>query len=205
MLHTSIVAAPSTFTAIARLADLLISVEASRFGLIVNDIQTMLSQCESSPVRFFTDDFNSSARVRRNSSFIAAVVKDASGSFSDVKEKLAVIFIKTMLHARTEVASSSGATVAWLTNLLISVETSQFGLVVYHVQVCDANRSARVGRSSCLVTAVVKNASGRRSDVKEEVAFSFTSTMLHALIVTALRTLFAIARLADLLISIRTC
>jgi len=40
--------------------------------------------------------------------------------------------------------------------------------------------------------------------MKEEVAFSFTNTMLHALIVTAPRTLFTIARLADLLIPVRT-
>jgi len=78
MLHTSIVAAPSTFTAIARLADLLISVEAGRSGLIVNNIQTMISRCESSPLRFFTDNFDSRTRVGRNSGFVAAVVEDAS-------------------------------------------------------------------------------------------------------------------------------
>jgi len=205
MLHAGVVTAPSPSTTIARLTDLLISVQASRFGLIVNNIQTMLGHCESSPLRFFTDDFDSRARVSWSSGLVAAVVKDTSGCFSNVKEKLAVIFIKTVLHASSEVAPSSGATIARLTNLLISVETSQFGLVVNNVQVCDANRSARVARSSGLVTAVVKNASGRRSDVKEEVAFSFTNTVLHALIVTASRTLFTIARLADLLISVRTC
>jgi len=79
MLHTSVVAAPSTSTTIARLADLLISVEARRFGLVVDHIQILRSFRESSPHRFFTDDLNGGARVSRNSSLIAAVVKNASG------------------------------------------------------------------------------------------------------------------------------
>jgi len=135
VLHANNIAAPSTFTTVARLADLLICVGTSRFDLVINDFQTMISNGESSSLRFFADDLNSSAKVIRNSSLIAAVVKDASGCFSDVKEKLAVIFIETVLHASIEVASSSGATIARLTDLLISVETSQLGLVVHYVQV----------------------------------------------------------------------
>jgi len=78
-----------------------------------------------------------------------------------VKEKLAVIFIKTMLHTSIVAASSSGTTIARLADLLFSVEAGLFGLVVDHVQVCDFDGSARVSRSSRLFAAVVKNASRR--------------------------------------------
>jgi len=161
VLHASVVATPSTLTTIARLADLLLSVGTCFFGLIVNNIETVLSHCESSPGRFFTDDFNSCARVSRSSSLFAAVVEDAPGCRCDVKEKLAIIFIKAMLHASIVAASSSGSTIARLADLLFSVEAGQLGLVIHHVQVCDFDGSARVSRSSRLVTAVVKNASRR--------------------------------------------
>jgi len=161
ILHAIVVAAPSTSTTIARLADLLISVEARRFGLVVDHIQTLRSFRESSPHRIFTDDLNGGARVSRNSSLIAAVVKNASGGWSDVKEKLALSFIKTMLHASIVAASSTGTTIARLADLLFAVEAGQLGFRIHHVQVCDFDRSARVSRGSSLVAAVVKNASRR--------------------------------------------
>jgi len=119
-----------------------------------------------------------------------------------VKEKLALSFIKTMLHASIVAASSTGTTIARLTDLLFSIEASQLGLVIYHIQVCDFDRSARVSRGSSLVAAVVKNATRRRSDVEEKLALSFTKTVLHASIVAASSTSATIARLTDLLFSI---
>jgi len=109
----------------------------------------------------FTDKFNSGARVSRSSGLIAAIVKDASGCRSDVKEKLALSFIKTMLHASIVAASSTGITIARLTDLLFAVEAGQSGFRIHHVHVGDFDGSTRVGRGSSLVAAVVKNASRR--------------------------------------------
>jgi len=119
-----------------------------------------------------------------------------------VKEKLALSFIKTMLHASIVAASSTGTTIARLTDLLFSIEASQLGLVIYHDQVCDFDRSTRVCGSSSLITVVVKNATRCRSDVEEKLALSFIKTVLHASIVAASSSSTTIARLADLLIPV---
>jgi len=190
MLHTSIVAAASAFTTIARLADLLISIETSRFGLIVNNIQTMFSESGSrswnSTGKFGricrtwrlgrtcrTRELYSCSRVGRGSSVFAAVVQNASGCRSDVKEEFTFSFIKTMLHASVVAAPSTFTTIARLADLLISVEASRFGLIVNNMQAmicrCESsplrfftdnfNSRAGVSWNSGLVAAVVEDAS----------------------------------------------
>jgi len=202
VLHASIVTAASILTTIARLADLLIPIGAGFLGLVVDHL---LNRCESSPWSIFTFQFNSGTRVSRSSCLVAAVVKDASRRRSDVKEKLAIILVKTMLHASIVAASCARTTITRLADLLLAVETGNLGLVIHNVQVCDLDGCARVGWSSSLITAVVEDASWRWSDVKEKLAINFINTVLHARVVTAPSTSTAIARLADLLITVEAC
>eukprot|EP00493_Phyllostaurus_siculus_P020252 UN20577 len=191
VLHANIVAAASAFTTITRLADLLISIETSRFGLIVNDIQTMFSESGSrswnSTGKFGricrtwrlgrtcrTSELYSCSRVGRGSSVFAAVVQNASGCRSDVKEEFTFSFIKTMLHTSIVAAPSTSTTITRLADLLISIGASFLGLVINHIQAfflghCespshrfstdDFDSRTRVSRNSGFVAAVVEDAS----------------------------------------------
>merc|ERR1711972_111008 len=67
---------------------------------------------------------------------------------------------------------------------------------------CDFNGCSRICRGPDFVAAVVKNTSGRRGDVKKELAVRFIKTMLHACVVAASSAFATITRLTDLLISI---
>jgi hypothetical protein len=59
-----------------------------------------------------------------------------------VEEKLAIIFIKTVLHTSIVTTSGSGTAVARLADLLTSVQAGLFGLVIDDVQVCDFDGGA---------------------------------------------------------------
>jgi len=64
MLHANIKAASSSGSTIARLADLLLTVEAGQLDLVIHYVQVC--------------DFDRSAWVSRSSSLIAAVVENAA-------------------------------------------------------------------------------------------------------------------------------